>query len=61
MIEKLFVVVTADEYELPVFVADTIQELADQFNCHKNTIKSTISRNIKFKNKYYIRSLILSE
>ena len=58
---KVFVVVTADEYELPVFVGETIQEVADQFNCHRTTIKSNISRNIKFKNKYYIRSLILSE
>lgn len=61
MNEKVFLVITADEYELPVYLGESIQELADQFNCHKNTIKSTISRNIKFKNKYYIRSLILND
>jgi hypothetical protein len=61
MINKVFVVVTADEYELPVFIGDSIQEVADQFNSHRNTIKSTISRNIMFKHKYYIRSLILND
>ena len=41
---KLFLAVTPDEYELPLYVADSIDELSEKYNQSKDSIYSLISR-----------------
>ena len=48
--EKLYIAVTADAYELPICVADSIKELAYMLNADYSTVtrlikNGTISRN----------------
>lgn len=44
---KLYVRTTIDDLELPLVVADSIQELADKMNTSKNVVKSSISHKIR--------------
>lgn len=41
----LWMAVTADEYETPLVIADTAQELADKFGITASSIITYISRN----------------
>lgn len=45
MIKKYYLAVTPDEYELPLCVAETAQELADKMGIKRESILSNISRN----------------
>lgn len=45
MAKYYWLLVEADEYELPLFVADTAKELGDIFGVKKNTIINCVSRN----------------
>ena len=40
----LWMAVDADEYELPICVADSAQELADKFGVTDNTIRNCVMR-----------------
>ena len=40
-----YMAVTPDKYELPIYVADTIEELASRYNVSKNLIYSCVSKN----------------
>ena len=40
----LWIAVTADEYELPICVADSAQELANKFGVTDNTIRNCVMR-----------------
>lgn len=42
--KKLYVAASNDEYQLPVFIEDTLDVLASKINCKKSTVKSCISR-----------------
>lgn len=42
--KKLYLAVTADEYELPLCVAETPEELGKAFNITKSSVLSRISR-----------------
>lgn len=48
--KKLYMAVTADEYELPLCVRDSVEELAEVFGVQPNTIYVNISRNQCGKN-----------
>jgi CYTH domain-containing protein len=41
--KKIWMEVTRDEYELPVKIADSVEELAEMCGTSTNTIRSTIS------------------
>lgn len=43
--EKLYLAVTPDELELPLFVTDNVKELADHYGVTKNVVLSSISHN----------------
>lgn len=45
MSNKLYLAVTPDEYELPLFVADSAVELAKMFSTTANVVSSCISHN----------------
>lgn len=57
----LYMVVTGDEFELPVAVADTIQELADMIGKDSNAISSAMSRAKKKGYKCIYVKVILDE
>ena len=69
MAEVLYMAVTCDEYELPLFVADNIEDLAAWAGVKVKTAKEKISRNAKkepFKpkkqiNKHRLRRLLIEE
>ena len=42
-IKKLYMAVTPDEYELPLFVTDNVAEMAAVFHTKPNTILSSIA------------------
>ena len=54
--KKVYMLVSNDEYELPVVVADTIHELALKCNVSEGSIKSCLAlyRQGKIKNSQYI-------
>ena len=54
--KNIWMKITNDEYELPLAVADTAQELADIVGTTKNCIVSTISKfnKGKLKRTHYI-------
>ena len=39
----LYMAVTPDKYELPLYVADSVKELAEKFNTNQNVVLSSIS------------------
>ena len=45
--KKIWMEVTRDEYELPVKIADSVEELAEMCGTSTNTIRSTISHRKK--------------
>ena len=45
--KKLYLYVTRDDYELPLIVADSAEELAQILGTTKNTVLSCISHNRK--------------
>lgn len=45
-----YMAVTADKYELPIYISETIEELAEMFNVSKNNIYSSISKGKSGKN-----------
>ena len=54
--KKLYMLVSNDEYKLPVIVADTIHELAMKCDVSEGSIKSCLAlyRQGKIKNSQYI-------
>ena len=40
----LWLAVTSDEYELPIFIADTARELAKKLGLNENSIHSAIAK-----------------
>ena len=40
----VYMMVTRDKYELPVYVADTLEKLSEMANVRVNTIAAVISR-----------------
>lgn len=40
-----YMAVTPDEFELPIYIAETVEELAEMFGISKNNIYSSISKN----------------
>lgn len=49
----MYMAVTADKYELPLFVADTARELAEHFGVSTITVYSAISKGLSgTKNGY---------
>lgn len=44
-VEVIYMAVTPDKYELPIYVSDDLSEIADHFNITKNNLKSSISHN----------------
>lgn len=51
MNKTLYMAVTNDEYELPIFVCDTAQELADKLGVKMNTVYVMLGRESKHKKK----------
>lgn len=41
----IYMTVTPDEYELPIYIADSIEELAERYNVQKGSIYTSISMN----------------
>ena len=52
MIKKLYLMVTSDEYELPIIVTDSVDELAEKTGRSKNTIQSEISHYLSGRYKH---------
>lgn len=48
---KLYMAVTADVYELPLCVEETVEELAKHFNLARQTVYSAISTKKMFPEK----------
>jgi hypothetical protein len=58
--KNLWLAVTPDEYELPICVEDTAQELANRFGVKKNTIESIVckGRSGKYSGRKFIKVAI---
>lgn len=54
MIMTIYMVVTADIYELPVVVSDKIQDIADFLGVSKDHAHCLIKRNTRFNKKYRV-------
>lgn len=54
---KLYMAVTADELELPIFVSENCQELADKFQITKSNVLASIShkRSGKYSGVRFLR------
>lgn len=48
---RVYIAVTNDKYELPIVVADSVQQLSEMFGIKYHDIHSLISRNIPAKKK----------
>lgn len=59
----VYMKVTQDEYELPLAIASTVQELADICGTSANNIRSTMSRHKsgKFKKTKYVKVEVSEE
>lgn len=44
--KRYYLAVTPDKYELPLFVADSARELADQYHININLVLSSISKHL---------------
>lgn len=49
----MYMAVTADEYELPLYVADTVWEMAKHFGVSTNTVYSYMSKGLSGKRNGY--------
>ena len=47
MVQKLYMKISNDEYELPEIIADSISELARKCNVHYNTVQIHLMRSKK--------------
>ena len=54
-------IITADEFELPILVAEKIQEVADYFGISKDHAHCLIKRNIKARRRYRVIKFDLNE
>lgn len=45
----LYMVVTPDEFELPLFVSDSCEEIAELYNLNKNTVRTSIGMGLSGK------------
>lgn len=54
MIMTIYMVVTADIYELPVVVSDKIQDVADYLGITKDHAHCLIKRDTRFKKKFKV-------
>lgn len=53
MKHKIYMAVTADEYELPIFITDTLKEMSFLTKVSEKCISTCISRNLSGKKKGY--------
>ena len=51
---QVYMVVTSDKYELPMFICDTLDELSDVMKMRKESLSCYISRGKGVKRKYKI-------
>ena len=56
---KVYLVVTSDRYELPIFICDTLDELSDVMKMKKETLSSYICRGKGVKKHYKILRVML--
>ena len=61
MMTTVYLVVTADEFELPVLCAEDVEEIVEHFGGTRASIHSCISRNAKFRFKYRIHRVMINE
>lgn len=61
MMTTVYLVVTADEFELPVLCAEDVEEIVEHFGGTKSSVFSTITRNSKFRRKYRIHKVEIEE
>lgn len=61
MVDKIYLVVTNDEYELPVATARTMEEIAVIFKCTLSNVCKRFKRNGTIKRKYRIVEVELDE
>lgn len=61
MMTTVYLVVTADEFELPVLCAEDVDEIVEHFGGTKSSVFSTITRNSKFRRKYRIHKVEIEE
>lgn len=47
----LWLAVTADKYEFPIFIEDTAQKLAEKLGITNSTVVASVTRNKSGKNK----------
>ena len=52
MLKKIYMMVTRDEYELPILITDSIDELAEKTGKSKNSILSSISHYLSGRYPY---------
>lgn len=58
---KLYLYVTDDEYELPMFVADTQQELAEYKGVGINTVQALLSKQRHGKIKSRCKEVVIDD
>lgn len=58
---SVWMLVTDDEYELPLMVADTSKELAEKLGVSANTIRSAYSHSQHRKDKCIYRKVVLTD
>ena len=58
--KALYMLVTADEYELPCGVFESELSIARQYRCSQQAVNNSIYRKTLFQKKYYIISVTLS-
>lgn len=58
---KLYLATTQDEYELPIAVADTPEELANKMGCTQYSILSVISHAKQHKRRCMYHRITYSE
>lgn len=57
----IYLVVTADKFELPVLCAEDVGEIVEHFGGTRGSVHSAISRNAKFRYKYRIRRVEIDD
>lgn len=57
----LYEIVTNDAYELPVFVADTVQELSDRSGIPRTTLESDLQCRAVCRTRYKVIRVVLDD
>jgi len=53
----VYMLVSADEYEIPAMIADSISELSAMSDISEKTLASARAKNSKINTKYFIRRI----